>query len=62
MNIGTIGRLAKRIGDKASSRKLAVTAAVGAAATTGAVELTWPMAAVAIAYIVSQAVVDAVTG
>jgi len=31
---------------------------VGAAATTGAVEITWPVAAVAIAYIASQAFVD----
>ena len=43
---------------KLMSRKLAVTAAVGAAAATGAVDLTWPMAAVAIAYVVGQAYVD----
>ena len=28
----------------------------------GAIDLTWPMAAVAIAYVVSQAVVDATRG
>ena len=32
--------------DKVASRKLAVTAVAGAAAATGAIELTWPMAAV----------------
>jgi hypothetical protein len=50
----------KTIGEKITSRKLAVTAVVGAATATGAVDLTWPMATVAIAYVVSQAVVDAV--
>jgi len=44
---------------KLTSRKLAVTAVVGAAAATGAVDLTWPMAAVLCCYLVSQAVVDA---
>jgi len=48
----------KRIIDKITSRKLAVTAVVGAAAATGAVEVTWPIAAVAVAYIVGQTVVD----
>jgi hypothetical protein len=43
---------------KITSRKLAVTAAVGVAAATGAIELTWPMAAVTIAYVVGQAYVD----
>jgi len=43
---------------KIVSRKLAVTAAVGAVAVTGAVDFTWPMAAVAVAYILGQAVVD----
>ena len=57
--IGGIDTLVKSVVKKVGSRKLAVTAAVGAAATTGAVEVSWPMAAVAIAYIVSQAVVDA---
>ena len=56
--IGGIDTLIKSVVKKVGSRKFAVTAAVGAAATTGAVELTWPMAAVAIAYIVSQAFVD----
>tara|TARA_Y100001937_G_scaffold87556_1_gene118482 strand:+ start:55 stop:240 length:186 start_codon:yes stop_codon:yes gene_type:complete len=60
--IGGIDTLVKSVIKKVGSRKFAVTAAVGAAATTGAVEVSWPMAAVAIAYIVSQAVVDAVTG
>ena len=60
--IGGIDTLIKGVVKKVGSRKFAVTAAVGAAATTGAVEVSWPMAAVAIAYIVSQAVVDAVTG
>jgi hypothetical protein len=50
----------KNVGEKITSRKLAVTAVVGAATATGAVDLTWPMATVAIAYVVSQAVVDAV--
>jgi len=44
--------------EKIASRKLAVTAVVGAATTTGAVELTWPMAVVASVYILSQALVD----
>lgn len=48
----------KDLVDKVASRKLAVTAVVGAAATTGFVELTWPMAAVACCYLVSQAAVD----
>ena len=48
----------KNIIDKITSRKLAVTAVVGAAAATGAVDLTWPMVAVAVAYIVGQTVVD----
>lgn len=56
--LGSIDTLVKSVVKKVGSRKFAVTAAVGAAATTGAVEVSWPMAAVAIAYIVSQAVVD----
>lgn len=48
----------KDLVDKVASRKLAVTAVVGAAAITGVVELTWPTAAVAVAYILGQAVVD----
>ena len=43
---------------KLTSRKLGVTAVIGAAAATGVVELTGPMAAVAVAYILGQAVVD----
>ena len=43
---------------KLTSRKLGVTAIIGAATATGAVELTWPMAAVAIAYILGQAYID----
>ena len=50
-----MGNLIKKL----ASRKLGVTAVIGAATATGAVELTWPMAAVAVAYIVGQAVVDA---
>ena len=42
----------KEVIDKVASRKLAVTAAAGAAALTGSIELTWPMAVVAVAYIV----------
>ena len=42
-----------------ASRKLGVTAVVAAAAGTGAVELTWPMALVAAAYVLGQAYVDA---
>ena len=51
--------LVKNIVDKVQSRKLAVTAVAGVGAATAAIDLTWPMAAVAIAYVVSQAVVDA---
>ena len=47
----------KGVIDKVASRKLAVTAAAGAAAT-GTIEQTWPMAVVAVAYIAGQAVVD----
>ena len=49
--------IVKGVTDKVASRKLAVTAAAGAAAA-GPIELTWPMAAVAVAYIVGQTVVD----
>ena len=48
----------KDLVDKVVSRKLAVTAVVGAVAATGTIELTWPMAAVAVAYILGQTVVD----
>ncbi len=44
----------KGIIDKVASSKLAVTAGAGGAAATGAIELTWPMAAVAVAYIVGS--------
>jgi len=49
----------KGIIDKVARRKLAVTAAAGAAAATGAVEITLPLAIVAAAYIIGQAMVDA---
>ena len=45
--------------DKVASRKRGVTAVAGAAAATGAVEITWPIAAIAMAYILGQAAVDA---
>ena len=44
----------KGIIDKVASRKLAVTAAAGAAGATGAVEITLPVAIVAAAYIIGQ--------
>jgi len=44
----------KGVIDKVASRKLAVTAAAGAAAATGAVEITLPVAIVAAAYIIGQ--------
>ena len=47
----------KGIIDKVASRKLAVTAAAGEAAATGAVEITLPVAIVAAAYIIGQAMV-----
>jgi hypothetical protein len=43
---------------KLTSRKLGVTAVIGAAVATGSIELTWPMAAVAIAYVLGQSYVD----
>ena len=42
-----------------ASRKLGVTAVAAAAAVTGVVELTWPMAMVTAAYVLGQAYVDA---
>jgi len=48
----------KGIIDKVASHKFGVTAVVGAAAATGAVEITWPIAAIAMAYIAGQTVVD----
>ena len=44
--------------DKVQSRKLGVTAVAGVAAGTGAVDITWPIAAIAMAYILGQAYVD----
>ncbi len=49
--------IVKGVIDKVASRKLAVTAAAGAAAATGAVEITVPVAIVAAAYIIGQALV-----
>ena len=49
----------KGIIDKVASRKLAVTAAAGAAAATGVVDITLPVAIVAAAYIIGQTMVDA---
>ena len=48
----------KVIIDKVASRKLAVTAVSGAAVATGAVEITWQIAAIAMMYIAGQTVVD----
>ena len=45
----------KYIIDKVAGRKLGVTAVAGAAAATGAVEITWP---IAMAYIAGQTAVD----
>ena len=45
-------------GRKSARRKLGVTPVAGAAAATGVVEVTWPIAAIAIAYILGQAAVD----
>jgi len=42
-----------------ASCKLGVTAVAGAGVATGAVEVTWPIAAIAMAYIAGQAAVDA---
>ena len=42
------------INDKIASSKLGVTAVAGA----GEVEITWPLAAIAMAYIAGQTVVD----
>ncbi len=50
--------IVKGVIDKVASRKLAVTAAAGAAAATGVVDITLPVAIVAAAYIVGQAIVD----
>ena len=50
--------LYSHIVDKVQSRKLGVTAVAGVAAGTGAVDITWPIAAIAMAYILGQAYVD----
>jgi len=52
-------KLLNDLKEKLGSRKLGVTAAIGAAAGTGAVEVTWPIALVASAYVLGQAYVDA---
>ena len=54
-------KIVKEVIDKGgqASRKLAVTAAAGAAAATGVVDITLPVAIVAAAYIIGQALVDA---
>ena len=51
--------IVKGVIDKVASRKLAVTAAAGAAAATGVIDITLPVAIVAAAYIMGQALVDA---
>ena len=48
----------KGIANKVASRKLPVMPMAGAAPVTGSIELTWPMAAVAVAYIVGQTAGD----
>ena len=48
----------KYIIDKVTSRKLGGTAVAGAAAAIGAVEITWPIAAIAMVYVLGQTVVD----
>jgi hypothetical protein len=45
LNMGKNDGRDKKIVNKVASRKLAVTAVAGAAAVTGSIELTWPMAA-----------------
>ena len=48
----------KQLLEKLNSRKLGVTAVAAAAAGTGIVELSWPLAAVCCCYLMSQALVD----
>tara|TARA_B100000676_G_C17553570_1_gene568634 strand:- start:344 stop:517 length:174 start_codon:yes stop_codon:yes gene_type:complete len=48
----------KYIFDKVAGRKLGVTAVAGGAAATGEVDITWPIAALAMAYVAGQTVVD----
>ena len=50
--------IVKNIVEKVQSRKLCVTAMTGVAAGTWAVDITWPIAATAMAYILGQAWVD----
>ena len=50
--------IVKNIVDKVQSRKLGVTAVAGLAAGTGAVDIAWRIAAIAMAYILDQAYVD----
>ena len=45
--------IVKDIVDKVQSRKLAVTAVAGLVVGTGSVDITWPIAAIAMAYILS---------
>ena len=47
-----------KIIDKVASRNLGVTAVTGGAAATGAAKFTWPIAAIVLAYISEQTVVD----
>ena len=54
-----IQNLLKTATNKVVSRKLAVTVAAGAAASTGVVDVTWPMAAIVCTYVLGQAYVDA---
>ena len=50
--------IVKNIVEKVQSRKLGVTAMAGVAAGTWAVDITWPIAATVMAYILGQAWVD----
>ena len=50
--------IVKDIVDKVQSRKLGVTAVAGLAVGTGAVDIKWKIAAIAMAYILGQAYVD----
>ena len=50
--------IVKNIVEKVQSRKLCVTEMAGVAAGTWAVDITWPIAAIAMAYILVQACLD----
>ena len=50
--------MVRNIVEKVQSRKLGVTAMAGVAAGMWAVDITWPIAATAMAYILGQAYVD----